>query len=286
MTTPFSSTFKNDQSEAFFNKYGYLHIESFLNKETIKTLLDLYKSLHTEVNSKQNQWNSLYHLKKGEGLEVSNFIRNLLYDQLEEIFDNLSYPVGTFMSKNPNKGSTCEVHRDFTVYDENIIQFRNIWIPLIDINKQNGALYVIPGSHHLFHSIRPMFSEWEYKHIDKHILKYKKTIYAKAGDLIVYSDKTLHGSLENLSASTRPVIHGGVIPPESSLYYYHLENGMVKKYKVDHSFYLDNMFEDLSSLGNYELIESFLFNPKKIARDDLRELKRYQERFSWSLFNK
>jgi hypothetical protein len=69
------------------------------------------------------------------------------------------------------------------------------------------------------------------------------TIYdfAKAGDLVIYGDKVLHGSSNNLSSTPRPVVHFGLLHPEAKLLYYYLnnENREVTVYEVPYSFFFD-----------------------------------------------
>ena len=155
-----AAVFKDPQLEQQFNELGYAVIPGFLSKKVVAGLYALYKAAHTTVDPGQLQWNSLYEMGYERGLALSGKIIELVLPAIERNFQDVAFPVATFMSKNPVAGSTCEVHRDFTTLNENQFQFRNLWIPLIDINQQNGALYVVPKSHLLFSEIRPMFSKW------------------------------------------------------------------------------------------------------------------------------
>lgn len=259
---------KNSEQESFFKKNGFIHIKGFLDQDVIDNLLSIYHKLHVHIDDK-NQWNSLYDIGYKEGKRVSDLIRHKIADAFKKHFPNFDLPIATFMSKNPNPGSTCELHRDFSTFDESQVQYRNFWIPLIDINQQNGALYVIPSSHHIFTDIRSMFAEWPYEHLKDFLLNHKTIIYPDAGDLILYADKTLHGSLENKTNTTRPVLHGGVLPPQTSLFYYFQSKDTVKKYKVNLDFYLKNEFTNIENLKKYALEEEFKFSPKKISTDTL-----------------
>jgi hypothetical protein len=255
---------KNEENEAFLNKYGFCYIRDFISKSNVKQMFSLFKKIHTCIDNSKNQWNSLYDLDNTESNSISKAIRDIIYPSFENIFSDFEIPIATYMSKNPIAGSTCELHRDFSIYDENKVQFRNFWIPLIDINEKNGALYVVPGSHKIFTDIRPMFTDWQYEHFRDNMMHLKKTIYASAGDLILYTDRTLHGSHENKTSEPRPVVHGGVLPINSPLCYYHYSEPYLKKHRVNIDFYLKREFLDLEKLNNYLLEDEYIYQPKEI----------------------
>jgi hypothetical protein len=265
--------FKDTEIEQFFLENGYAYIQNFLNEKDIEFLFRLYSSLHTHSDSQQKQWNSLYHLEDGIGLDVSGKIKQILSPYLTDTFLDWQFPVGTFMTKNPVKDNISELHRDFTSLDETAYALRNIWIPLVDINETNGALYVIPKSHRLFNDIRPMFAEWPYKHLIEELMPYSKTIYARKGDLVVYADRTLHGSVKNTTSGTRPVVHGGILHESACTYYfkYHNETGKVNKYKVPFDFFLQNNFNDNGLDNKYPLVDSFYYQPVQIDMNALHK---------------
>lgn len=266
---------KDEQKEAFFQKYGYVHIENFISQEKVDKLLQTYSILHDRQDRSKSMWNSLYDLDYEKSLSTSQTIKDIVTESFVEHFKEFEVPIATFMVKNPTEDSECKVHRDFTVFDENNVQFRNYWIPLIDITTMNGALYVIPGSYHLFNEIRPMFTDWAYESLEDDLMPLKKLVYPKAGDLILYADRTLHGSLKNKTNITRPVVHGGILPRGSELHYFQQKDSSVNKFKVNFDFYLKNDFDNINKNPSYKLVEQFNFTPKKINLNDLKLLDDY-----------
>lgn len=269
-----SAHLRDKSLEALFNKFGFVKIKKFLNREKIDALKKIYQNYLTEISSENILWNSLFDLGYNKGMEASTAIKEIIEDAFDTYFEDFDLPMATFMSKNPRKNTTCELHRDFSVFDERICQFRNFWIPLVDINKTNGALYVIPYSHKLFTDMRPMFIEWPYKKLETELLNYKKDIYVNAGDLVLYADKTLHGSSDNLSSYTRPVVHGGVLPENSQIFYFrHLPSQKkIEKYQVQYDFFMKNIYDNEEELKHYAKTEVFEFTPRNI---DLKEIRQY-----------
>lgn len=231
------ATFKNKEQEDFINENGYTIIKKFLDNLQIQYFKELYESQHKE--NEVGCWNSLSDLSIGVRRELSNKVVQVLNLKFQEIFNDPIYRVASFMSKNPNKGHESLVHRDYFMFNEEKIQYRQCWIPLVVINKKNGALYVVPKSHQLFDGERPMFLPWGYEHL-KNRLEYKfKTLYVSAGDLVIYFDKTLHGSFLNDSHEKRPVLHGGIVHKDSEPYYirYNPSKNIIEYYKVSIDFF-------------------------------------------------
>ena len=264
--------FQNQEYDTFFKENGFAHIPKLLNTEQVETLKQYYEESFNGIEKGNNLWNSLYQLNCEEGLKLSNKILEVIHPEFLKHFESFSQPSVTFMSKMPGENTSCEIHRDFTTFDENESQYINYWIPLVDITEDNGALFVIPKSHKLFTDIRPMFLEWPYKVLDEELSKHIQIVYPKAGDLILYGACTLHGSLDNLSENHRPVIHGGILPKEYQIYYFrYLEDrGKVQKYRVTYDFFMKGLFQDEEALKNYELIEDFFYSPHKITVYDIQ----------------
>lgn len=188
---------------------GFILIRNFLSSREVHHLYSLYKEYHAVSEAGQGMWNSLYDIPANESSYISQQILKVLQPGLEKIFISCHAPVGTFMSKNCNPLSACQIHRDFSIQDEDNFQYRNLWIPLVDTNKDNGALFALKGSNHVFNHVMPMFTEWPYKFMQQELIEMAEVIFANAGDLVIYLDRTLHGSMINCSGDSRPVVQPG-----------------------------------------------------------------------------
>jgi Phytanoyl-CoA dioxygenase (PhyH) len=259
------ATFKNREYEKAMERNGFVAIPGFLGAEKTAKLLALYKKHHTTIESDSGMWNSMYNLSKEVTSQVSESILQTLAPELTSLFENYAAPVASFMSKNPNELGVCDLHRDFSILDETKFEYRNVWIPLIDITLQNGALYALAGSHTKFNYPLPMFCKWPYAHLQDELFKQVEVFTVKAGDLVVYADRTLHGSFLNKSQEPRPVVHLGALPSDYELAYYYLSpDNLVKVFKVPYSFFFENNFGDQT--GRFTLLHSFLFEPPLIKQ--------------------
>ena len=153
-----ASTFKDPALEQQIEENGYAIVPNFLNAEEVAFLKSYYESLHTHHDPNMNMWNSLWDVPSERRIEVSDTILKVVQPHMEATFDNWKSPVGTFMSKCRGDQSICTAHRDYSILEEHKYQYRNLWVPLVDITEQNGALYVFKGSHKVFTNILPMFN--------------------------------------------------------------------------------------------------------------------------------
>ncbi len=240
---------------------GYILLRNVIPPQQVKQLKELYDSLHVNKQDTNDMWNSLYNLPQGEGMKASDIIQPLVLPYIESLFKSLKVMVYTYMVKNPVEHTFCKMHRDYSSFDEDIFEYRNAWIPLVEVNETNGALLVVPNSHLVFEYCLPMFTEWPYENMLPQLMKKAKVVYAQPGDLVIYKDRTLHGSEQNRSTETRPVLHFGLLHPEAELNFYHLDRkkNEVEIYPVDVNFYFHKNYEE--ALVGRTPTKHFSFNP-------------------------
>jgi ectoine hydroxylase-related dioxygenase (phytanoyl-CoA dioxygenase family) len=230
----------------------------------LKAVFDQYYTYQPD----KGMWNSLFDITPEQCAEVSARIMEVVKPRLDLLMNAYNMPSATFMTKNPNELGVCDLHRDFSVVDEQEQEYRNIWIPLVDTDENNGALYVLRRSHIVFDHPLPMFVKWPYVHMQHELFQHVEMIEAKAGDLVVYTDRTLHGSFLNKGKTARPVVHFGVFHPTCEYMYHHLEDdGMVKAYPVPSTFFFENSFGNQDH--RFPIRKQFRFAPPPIKVDDV-----------------
>ncbi len=254
------------------NDKGYVVIPNFLSPDEVKDLLGIYRSAHQECSI--GCWNSIYDLPAGQGRAISDRITEVSRPHLAKLFKNWKFPVAIFIVKNPRQGHASLVHRDDTMHDEQQVQYRQCWVPLVDITPENGPLYVVPKSHSVFMDERPMFAPWPHEHLRLRLEKEFVPIYPKAGDLVVYFERTLHGSFTNESDETRPVFQGGIMHKDAEPWFtrYVPERNEVESYAVDYDFFFNKEFEKPDFHVRYRLVRTVPYNPPHVSAEDLEQV--------------
>jgi hypothetical protein len=256
-----SASFLSKSLEESFNLKGFIHIPAFISSSELNALRELFSQCYNFKGEEQGMWNSLYNIPADLSSDVSRKILQILKEKLQATFSDFSAPVASFMVKNPNRNGITDLHRDYSTQDEQRFQYRNIWIPLVDTMPENGALYALKYSHTFFDYPLPMFCKWPYIQYQELLFSHCDIIDAKAGDLVVYADRALHGSFINQTKEPRPVVHFGLLHPEAELCYYYLDEAKneVSVYNVPFSFFFENKFGNQD--GRFEVKRKFAYNP-------------------------
>lgn len=235
---------KDSEKEIKLSEFGYISIPAFLNQEDLDALTVLFKKYQAVNNISEGFFHSVQHLESGSAKEFSLLAADIIRPRVDEYFEDAYVPIVTFLDKLPNKASHLGAHRDGSVLDETKYRYRNLWMPLVDINQDNGALFVLPKSHRYFTNTTPVGAHWPYEKywdiINKHVI----TVYPQKGDLVIYDQDMIHGSWQNRSSQSRPVVMTGLLHKDYELLYYKVESEqeetIIIAYKVEPDFYLNS----------------------------------------------
>jgi hypothetical protein len=152
--------------------------------------------------------------------QVQARIGALLAPFLERAFQDVRPVLYNFFVKRARSpGSGVRYHQDPALLDERGGDVAlQLWIPLDDVTPENGALIVVEGSHHDATPVRPHC----YIHpLVDHSLTDPPPggvlLPLRAGEGVVFTNRTLHGSPPNTSAADRLAIGCIVVSRESRL---------------------------------------------------------------------
>lgn len=235
------SIFTSEELQNKFNEAGFVKI-SFLNQDQIHELLALYEKSHASEEKGRGFFISLDNEDSGKVNGISNSIKKVMKSSAELVFENSKIFTASFVIKEPGLKYIVPPHQDWTFVDENEYNSMTVWVPLIDVNEDNGALSVIPGSHKLFHHHRSSPSPQSKSPLADHIFTlfpFVKVIDMKAGEALVFDNRLIHASPPNTSGSNRIAVGIGITQNSADLiHYYHVPaTNRIKKYAVDESFY-------------------------------------------------
>lgn len=264
--------FINPEIQQQFEENGYIIIRNFLNPQEIKQLKELFDS-HYQIDGQScgNLWNSLCDIPHERSLSLSEKILAVVKPNLEKHLKDFVSPAATFLVKNPTPQSAVTIHRDYSVQDEPNFSYHNIWLPIVDTTPQNGQLYVLRKSHKFFNYPLPHYTPWSYIEHERLLVEHCDVIDAKAGDLVVYGDKVLHGSFDNLTESPRPVVHFGLLHPEARFLYHYLDNETqeVTAYDVPYQFFFENAWGNQDH--RFPIVKKFHYDPPRLTKEEIIE---------------
>lgn len=238
--------FKNfDRNREFYEKGFVKHgnINSSLVTELIafSDMLDIPDYNGCDYNCGMNS--DEYHLRK----RMQDGILEKISAHITELLDGFVTYSATYVNKYPNDNCFVHAHQDFTFSREPNVPSVMCWIPLVDVDIQNGAMGFIPKSHTFYNHIRAFpfpFAKTSVSENEVRLMSYFEIIDMKAGELLFFMNNTIHGSFANYSNSCRYAITINFQKVgEQILAYIHnpKTNGQtILKYEVHQDFIVEN----------------------------------------------
>jgi ectoine hydroxylase-related dioxygenase (phytanoyl-CoA dioxygenase family) len=262
--------FKDPRLQEEFDKDGYAVID-LINSSAIDKLAAFYENSEKHIQPAQGFHVSLDHDNPDHVRTVSDQLMQTVKPELDRFFKDHQVFTASFVIKEKGTMGMVPPHQDWTFVNENQYWSATVWCPLVDVNFENGALGVIRGSHLFYDHVRPSPSrsfEPPFKSYIDAIFQYLKIVELKAGQAIVFNNKTIHGSPPNTVDQSRLAFGIGITHKEASLLHYYMlpdkDNELVEEYEISPSFFfkynnarLSNLYsnggkpEDLKSLGTF-----------------------------------
>jgi ectoine hydroxylase-related dioxygenase (phytanoyl-CoA dioxygenase family) len=235
--------FKNPETQQFFDENGFVKLPALTDDE-VKVLLDFYQSVAFKDEAGFGFHISMDQKDKGLVRHILDKLMEVALPRIQGHLQNAKPYVGSFVIKEVNPKSVVPVHQDWSfVEDEEKHCSITCWIPLVDVNIDNGALGVIKGSHRYFKNFRPSPSPQVPSPISEHmfaIFPYLQLIDMKAGEVLFFDNRTFHGSPPNTTDKPRIAFGIGITNADAKLVHYYLKpddkNDTVLKYYIDPEF--------------------------------------------------
>lgn len=226
------------------NRFGYQPVGSLSTSE-IERLVDAYNSLMPKTRTGFHC--TMFSPDPDYRWAVDAAIRKVAERVVSELFSGYRILYANFMVKESGPEGDFYVHQDWTYVDETRSQSIALWFPLMDVNADNGALHVVPYSHHMNNLYRGPGVYDPLSHIHDDIRqKLGVPVSLKAGEILAWDHRLVHYSLPNTSDSARLAATVILVPAnEQVLHCRGTEDGTMHIYEVDTDFYMTCSVHDL-----------------------------------------
>lgn len=175
--------------------------------------------------------------------DIYDEIYAFLKDKLEALLINYEPLVINIFDKIPDAGDTSvAIHQNPSFAQEPDFQSVSLWIPMIDVTKENGTLGVLKGSHAVFDRMRAANMPDVFEPVAQKLQEdWFEPIEINEGQAALLDDSLIHWSYSNISRQTRTAVQLICVPKEARhIYYYYDESGEKPKmnlYDVDKDFF-------------------------------------------------
>ncbi|MBK9353445.1 MAG: phytanoyl-CoA dioxygenase family protein [Bacteroidetes bacterium] len=230
----------DESKQQQFDKLGYCIIPLLKEGDLIK-----YNKLYGDIHSVDSKgfFPSTYSNNKEYRKEISIQLKSATHDLLPNHFKDYKVFTGNFIIKHQGKGTELGLHQDMTLVDESQYIGINVWCPLCDITKDNGAIWFLEGSNRIFSTYRGPSIPNIYDKFPEDIMQCMTPIYLKAGEAIVFDHSILHFSPPNLSNKDRVAFNIFIAHKDATVVtaYYEKNSGknQVELFQQEDTFFLE-----------------------------------------------
>lgn len=222
---------------------------------------------------------SLLEFTYEQNKEIRKRFRAVLAKFYESNFTNYKTLNESFLIKPGGKDEELFLHQDFCYTDENRFPSYNVWIPLADVTEQNGAVFVLKGSHNWYNNYRSSSIPTLRTSMKKFPAEKIASVEMKAGQVLLFHPAVFHGSFANLTQQDRAIVTATITHKNADFIYYHRPEGSddVEEYLLHEDAYLRDL-EKISHQGRPDgkLLKQFSYRHTPVSEDDLLEMAKKQ----------
>lgn len=213
--------FKDPKIQEQINEKGYVTIP-FIGESALEELRAYYSDIHP--NGAPGKIEGIHMTTWCEDLDyklnVANRLSEIYRKPCEALFQDYRTLNNVFIVKDSGQ-TPFKVHQDWNVVDEKENFAINVWIPLYDITKNEGGLWVVEGSHKINRHVRgSAYLFPNYAPFNDELEKSAKSVNLKAGEAIIFYVNIIHGSPPNYGSNERIATCFSVIPKDAPLTIY------------------------------------------------------------------
>ncbi len=234
--------FLNEDQNIFFIDNGYILINNFFSEIEINKLYNIYITNLPKIEHSfyTSQWIKDIEYKKQLSLKINHVISS----KICAILKNYKTIYGYFMVKKQQDKTFSHLHQDWSIVDENKFIGLNTWIPLVDVDVQNGTMKVIKNSHHNYNKSRGINNYFNPEEFEGNQLV---NIKMNKGDLLIFDQRLVHATYDNISKLDRVAAGSVYIPIEAKVMHYykeHEDDNIINKLELDDDFLIKYSFGD------------------------------------------
>jgi hypothetical protein len=219
--------FIDDEQQQLFDRQGYIilpHATAGLMQEMVNEMLALktegvtFEAFQENPHHKHDMHSTFWDLDKNYRTQTFGIITAFFKSALQKYLVDYKFIQANVFIKYANSGYIAP-HQNLTILDESRFTSLSFWCPSIDTNKQNGTMYIVPGSHKKFVKYRTTNFGWPLMPVfEDYTTPLFEPVNVNAGDLLIIDDSLIHGTIINSSSQTRWVFHALVAPIEAELF--------------------------------------------------------------------
>jgi hypothetical protein len=224
------------EADRQLSSLGYV-VFPLLSEQQTQKLLEFYLSHHTHEQPGMSA--SAHNPDISFRKKMSDAIHETVVPTLEGHAVGIQALGGSFISKSAGSSGSLAPHQDWNITDERQYRSFNLWLPLVDTHKENGAIWVLPKSHLAGLNFRGPGIPSLCENIMEELWNAMTVLDIPAGHALLYDHRLIHASGANNSAEPRVVAVLGVLESDAPMHIYYGRENAVEVYACHADFFLE-----------------------------------------------
>jgi hypothetical protein len=273
--------FRDRDKQSAFERDGFVVLD-LIGPTEVADLLAFYASLQNAPTPQQGFQVSLDDQSPEFVQRITEKLIATAGPSVDRHFEDHQIFTASFVTKAKNPRGFVPPHQDWTFVDESRFWSATVWCPLVDVNADNGALCLLKGSHKFYDHVRPSPSpQYAPPFADQlfNIFPYMKILELRAGQAVVFNNRTLHASPPNTHQQTRIAFGIGITHRDAQLRHYYLlpnKTDLIEGYEVSRGFFYSYNNARLAALHErgerptgLNSVGTFSMRPRRYATSEL-----------------
>ena len=215
---------------------GYV-VVPFLSPQAVEELKEFFYSHHTDTLP------GFYATAHSQDIpfrnKMNDKVKAVFQDSINTTFINCEALGGSFIAKTKTQEERLHPHQDWNIVDETKYRSFNIWVPLVNLTEENGAIRVLPGSHLWGLNYRGPNIQDERANQLENYWSAMKTLLMTAGEALIYDHRLYHASFANKTDNYRLASVFGIKPRTAEMFYYYGTNKGIDVYESSVDFFMN-----------------------------------------------
>ena len=209
---PVRHTVFRDEKMADLIHVDGIAVRPFLEMEQLMALRELFQQTHALSHGEGGMFYSVYSQDLAYREKVHEQIQSILQPGLDKWFVGYKNVINSFVVKLPGPASEFSIHQDTSAVNELKFSALSVWIPLWDVDENNGAMCVAPGTHWFLSPYRGISFPFPFAKVMPEVRRFLEPAPVKAQEAIIFDPRIVHNSLPNQSQKPRVAIVCGIFP--------------------------------------------------------------------------
>lgn len=236
--------FQDPQLQASFRKEGFVVLD-MLSKAEFDSLRLLVSELHHEGQGTALNQDTSYRLSFfSDSAEYRKKVFDVVSDFIQAFLDKFLcdyHPlIVNIFNKEPLSGEV-PVHQNWTFVDEAVYRSVSVWIPFVDVTRENGTMELVRGSQDGVSTQRGPLIPWVFSDmVDVLKEKYMESLNLRAGQVAIIDDAIIHYTSSNNTSEDRMALQVIAKPREAAalhLHRPHPDADHLEVFEVDSEFF-------------------------------------------------